>query len=465
MSAENRIISLVGVERLLELSGEGAALSFERKPRVLDYAPGDRIAHRYQLVRLIGKGGMGVVWEAHSEVLDIRVAIKLIHLTASNDEDKLRLIREAKTVARLSDPAVVRVFDCGETLNGEPYVVMELLAGQDLATRLEERGCLGPVEAVRTLLPIIRALGAAHDAGIVHRDVKPENVYLTKSATGEEQPKLLDFGIAKVEMPAEQRLTHLGSALGSPYYMSPEQARGEDVDRRTDLWGACVVLYEAIIGQLPFQGDGYNAVLYAVLSAEVSSFQQMSVDEPELWAIVSRGLERDRDLRWQTSAELVDALSQWLIARGVLHDLAGVSLHASPNRATLKSVRPAQVADGIDQETLARETTGPHGVARPRAKWLISALSTLFLAIALLVLWRVIRHPTESRAVSFPAAAATTSRAVQPIAPVLGVESTPEPVAEPPSNAKPLRPPPEPKPATRLQPAATENEPFKDPFQ
>jgi serine/threonine-protein kinase len=468
MSAENRIISLVGVERLLE-----------RSAGVSVHAPGDLIANRYHLVRLIGTGGMGVVWEAHSDVLDIRVAIKLIHPTASNNEDQRRLIREAKAVARLSDPAVVRVFDCGETLDGEPYVVMELLAGQDLATRLEERGRLPPVEAVRTLLPIIRALGAAHDAGIVHRDVKPENVYLAQSATGQEQPKLLDFGIAKLDMPAERRLTQLGSALGSPCYMSPEQARGEDVDLRTDLWGACVVLYEAVTGRLPFDGDGYNAVMYAILSTDIPSFSQLSVDEPELWAIVARGLERDCALRWQTSAELVDALGQWLLARGVLHDLSGVSLHALPNRTnpgtTLTSVRPAKVTESVDHLaetssslplalTRATESDRPRPFSRRCLRWFIAALATLASGAIGLVVWRVIQRPTDARVGSLPSAAAT-ARPVQP--PTPAVDATRPTVSAgsiAPASDAPLPARAEPRPSSRKPPSAPKGEAFKNPF-
>jgi serine/threonine-protein kinase len=333
MSAENRNVVLIGAERLMELTSVGERSDVVVNDRPYGYATGDVIASKYRLVRMIGKGGMGVVWEAHSDALDIRVAIKLIPSTLSNAEDQKRLIYEAQAVARLVDPAIVRVFDCGKTSRGEPYVVMELLVGHDLASRLDERGRLLPVEAVRTLLPIIRALGIAHDANIVHRDVKPENVFLTKTASGEEQPKLLDFGLAKVDLSWDKRLTHAGAAMGSPCYMSPEQARGEEVDRRADLWAFCVVLYETISGQLPFDGDTYNAIMYSILSAPVLSLPELSIDEPELWGILSRGFERDRELRWQTSAELLGALSDWLIERGIFQDISGVSLRGSKNRS------------------------------------------------------------------------------------------------------------------------------------
>jgi serine/threonine-protein kinase len=212
------------------------------------------ISGKYRLLRPIGRGGVGVVWEAHSEPLDIRVAVKLIHQSGTSEEVSQRLLLEARAAARLVDPGVIRIFTCGKTSKGDPYIVMELLEGEDLATRLEQRGHLQPIETVRTLLPIVRALSAAHAATIVHRDVKPENIFLAMSPSGEEQPKLVDFGIAKIDMSWDKRLTQAGLTLGSPGYMSPEQALGQEIDARSDLWGICVVIYEAITGAMPFDG-------------------------------------------------------------------------------------------------------------------------------------------------------------------------------------------------------------------
>ena len=309
-----------------------------------NYAAGEVIAGKCKLIRLLGRGGMGVVWEAHSQVLDIRVAVKLIQQFTTTSEMHQRLLLEAKAAARLVNPGVIRIFDCGQTSRGEPFIVMELLEGEDLATRLEKRGRLQPIEAVRTLLPIVRALGAAHAANIVHRDVKPENVFFTKSPTGEEQPKLFDFGIAKVDLSWEKRLTQAGSTLGSPSYMSPEQAQGDEVDRRSDLWGICIVLYEVITGRLPFDGANYRAIVHGILSADVKTFAELNIEEPDLWLIVNKGLERDRELRWQTSGDLADALGAWLIERGIMHDVTGVSLHATRTKNRLNQLRILETA-------------------------------------------------------------------------------------------------------------------------
>ena len=341
MCAENRSVGVGDPERVNPQ--DSAAVSVP-SAYVSGYSEGELIDGKYRLVRLLGRGGMGVVWEAFSQVLDIRVAVKLIQQFTSSSEMQQRLLLEAKAAARLVDPGVIRIFDCGQTSRGEPYIVMELLEGEDLATRLEKRGRLPPIEAIRTLLPIVRALGAAHAASIVHRDIKPENVFFTKSLTGEEQPKLFDFGIAKVDLSWEKRLTQAGSTLGSPSYMSPEQAQGDEVDRRSDIWGFCTVLYEVITGRLPFDGANYKAIVHAVLSADMRSFPDLGIDEPDLWAIVEKGLERDRDLRWQTSEDLADALGAWLIERGIMHDVTGVSLHATRTKSRVNQLRILETA-------------------------------------------------------------------------------------------------------------------------
>jgi eukaryotic-like serine/threonine-protein kinase len=149
---------------------------------------------------------------------------------------------------------------------------------------------------VQTLLPITEALLAAHERGIVHRDLKPDNIFLARSASGRLEPKVLDFGIARFDQNnAAPGLTSVGTVLGSPAYMSPEQARGEaDVDGRTDVWALCVVLYEVITGRLPFLGDNYNALLYAILEGQPKTFNELGISEPLLWSIISRRLENDR---------------------------------------------------------------------------------------------------------------------------------------------------------------------------
>jgi serine/threonine protein kinase len=162
------------------------------------YRAGDVIDGKYRLEGLLGKGGMGEVWTAHNETLGVLRALKLIPADLDSPESTDRLLREARAAARLADPAIVRVFDFGKTPWGDPYLVMELLSGEDLASVIRRRERLSALKAVRVLLPILRALCAAHAHGIVHRDLKPENIFLSKQPEGRIQPKLLDCGIAKL---------------------------------------------------------------------------------------------------------------------------------------------------------------------------------------------------------------------------------------------------------------------------
>lgn len=310
---------------------DGASLVLEVKaPAALPvhgytaYEPGVVVAQKFQLVRILGEGGMGSVWVAKNLALDVHVALKLIRAELAQAVPGLeeRLLQEARAAASIEHPAVIKVFDFGLTELSDPYIAMELLHGESLGGTIKRRGKLNPVRAVQTLLPIIEALLAAHERGVVHRDLKPDNIFLARTAGGRLEPKVLDFGIAKFEQKSAPNLTSVGTVLGSPAYMSPEQARGEgDVDGRTDVWAMCVVLYEVITGGLPFMADNYNALLYAILEGQPKSFTELGISEPLLWSIISRGLEKDRARRCPDMLELGRGLAIWLLDRGVQEDV------------------------------------------------------------------------------------------------------------------------------------------------
>ncbi len=302
------------------------------------YGPGDVIDGRYQLESLLGKGGMGEVWTARNDTLGVRRAIKLIREDAGGAENTDRLLHEARAAARLADPAIVRVFDFGRTNWGDPFIVMEMLEGEDLMSVINRRERLSPTKAVRVLLPLIRALGAAHEHGIVHRDLKPENIFLAKLDDGRVQPKLLDFGIAKLKNARDMRLTSAGAVIGSPLYMAPEQARGEEVDERADIWALSVVLYEAIAGSLPFNGDDRAEVMRAAMTTEPKDLSEHGVSDGGLWPIVKRGLSRNRDDRWPNMPELGRALARWLLDGGVKDDITGASIEAGWFRSARQSL-------------------------------------------------------------------------------------------------------------------------------
>ena len=290
------------------------------------YRSGDQIAGKFQLVRKLDEGGMGTVWAARNVDLDVHVALKLLRPELAETHAAHRLLAEARMLARLQHPAVVRVHACGRTDRGDPFVAMELLDGESLADHMCRRGRVAAVDAVSILLPVVDGLRAAHEAGIVHRDIKPENIFLAKVA-GRMQPKLLDFGIALAEAVAARRTTH-GAIMGSPVYMSPEQARGAEVGAASDLWSLSVVLFELVSARLPFEGDNYHAVLRAIIEDECPSLTELGCGDDLLAAIVERGLAKDPARRFASAKDLGTALAEWLIGQGVSEDASHVSLRA-----------------------------------------------------------------------------------------------------------------------------------------
>jgi len=240
------------------------------------------------------------------------------------------MAREAHAAARLGHPALVRVFDFGWTSRGDPYLVMELVQGETLSVAIAREGRISAIRAVQMLMPVADGLRLAHDRTIVHRDIKPDNIFLATDPLGRLQPKLLDFGIAKVG-PANHdgRLTQIGVVLGSPEYMSPEQALGvEDVDERTDVWSLAVVLYEMVTGTVPHRKANYNALMHAIIHEDPLPITEHAEGDASLWQVVSRGLAKDRDHRWSSMAEFGEALALWLYEHGIKEDICGNSIRA-----------------------------------------------------------------------------------------------------------------------------------------
>lgn len=326
------------------------------------------IGGRYRLEQLLGRGGQGSVWRAHHLTLGVPVALKLTSLSSADEQCAARLLQEARAAARLSHPAVVRVFDLGCHEGREPFVVMELLEGQSLARKLEREKRVSPVVALRLLLPIADALRAAHELGFVHRDIKPQNIFLARHEGSTcrpsrdcSYPKLLDFGVVKVPSDAARSdaITRAGVAVGSPLYLSPEQALCDDVDPRSDVWGFCATLYECVTGKLPFGGASYIEVVRAILEREPRSLSEHGVDDEELWQILRKGLAKAPEDRWASMAELGTALANLLARRGVREDAAGRSLAATwalsgSVKAPRVSRRPVSAAPPLPSNIPAR---------------------------------------------------------------------------------------------------------------
>ena len=295
------------------------------------YSEGSVVAQKYRLVRVLGEGGMGAVWVAQNLTLGVQVALKLIRSEIEGRVDGLteRLLTEARAAAAIGHPAIIQVFDFGLTEHSEPFIAMEMLHGESLSQVLKKRGRIAAGRAVRTLLPVIEALVVANQRGIVHRDLKPDNIFLAQQAN-RVQPKVLDFGIAKLSQGFSANLTSEGTVLGSPAYMSPEQARGEmDVDFRTDMWALCVVLYEMITGVHPFTGANWHGLMWSIMEGKPKPLAEHQIEEPALWAILSRGLSKERDKRYASMFEFGQQLAIWLIDQGVTRDICNSSLKST----------------------------------------------------------------------------------------------------------------------------------------
>ena len=286
---------------------------------------GDCVAEKYRLIRLLDVGGMGAVWVAHHLALDVHVAVKFILPDSGSPEAAARLLQEAQAAARVRHPAIVRVFDVGRTPDDEAYLAMELLEGEALAGALCREQRLEPGAAIRVLLPIAEALDALHRRGIIHRDVKPENIFLARDDAGYWQPKLIDFGLARSTAPDARRITATGAVMGTPVYMSRERLLGEDVDFQEDVWALSVVLYRAITGELPFDGRDPMLLLAALTENRPRSILDYGVGDADLWAILERGFA-PRGERWASAWDLGKALAGWLRQNGSPDDVSGVSL-------------------------------------------------------------------------------------------------------------------------------------------
>ena len=269
-------------------------------------ATGRIIAGKYRLVRELGRGGMGSVWVAEHTTLGMRVAIKLIDRSYPSADLRRRFEQEARAAASLQSPHVVQVFDYG--VDGiTPYLVMELLDGRSLAQRLHDEVLLTPAATFTVVSHVVHAISRAHEVGFVHRDLKPDNVFLVDTAD-HLLVKVLDFGVAKSLVGSNAELTRAGALMGTPAYASPEQIEGKPIDARSDLWGLGVITFQCLTGCLPFTRPTLPALLNAICREPLVVPSQVAEVPQGFDEWFARALERDPERRFQTAQEFRDTL-------------------------------------------------------------------------------------------------------------------------------------------------------------
>jgi serine/threonine-protein kinase len=307
---------------------------------------GTTVAGRYRLLRMIGEGGMGAVFEAEASPSGARVAVKLIKPAyAASPEVNARFLQEVQVATSIGHPNIVRVLDAGTDASG-PYIVLELLMGETLCDVLERR-TLGPREALGVMAATLEALGAAHAVGVVHRDIKPENIFLLNGADRCTGVKLLDFGISKIlsMQSAGGGLTRAGMAVGTPDYMSPEQAGGGRVDGRADLWSVGAVLYEAIARAKPFEGESYQQLVSRIILMPHIPLQQRVPAAPRgVCDLIDRALRKEAGDRYP-SAEAMVADVRHLLATLPSDEAMGFHRVEIPEAQRAGSQEPTQILE------------------------------------------------------------------------------------------------------------------------
>jgi serine/threonine-protein kinase len=337
-----------------------------------DDLTGNLIGDRYELLRLLGRGGMGTVYEARNNATFKRCALKILQAAELAGKSELveRFLREARASSIIESQHIIQIYDSGLDRRGWPFMVMEFLQGEDLEHLARRTGPMAPLGVAKIALQAASGLAKAHAAGIVHRDIKPANLYVTQKEDGSLIVKLLDFGIAKVKMDAFHEvstgLTRTGSLLGTPLYMSPEQVRrASQIDGRSDVWSLGVVMFELLSGELPWAEQGSLGELMAsILTAELPLLQDRAPwVPPELAEVVHRAMSRDLARRYADAAELRDAL--YGILRDGAHLLPETLAPVSSEQRAFMAPRLEVTHDGLLRAT-AR--TGLTATPRPRPK-------------------------------------------------------------------------------------------------
>lgn len=356
----------------------------------------------YRLVRILGEGGMGVVWEAEHTGLQKRVALKTLRAEVLTEPSVVeRFLREGKTASKFRHPNVVDITDVGQA-DGVPYLVMEFLEGESLASRLERGPALSLRETADIFIPVFAALQDAHNAGIVHRDIKPDNIFLARSADGHIRPVVLDFGIAKIAIErVEGGITRTATFLGTPYYVSPEQASdAKTVDARSDQYALGVSLYESLSLKKPFDSQTLIGIIHSIALGDYTPLSEHRPDlPPPIIDAVHRAMHKNANARFASVHDLGSVF--------IKHASTRIRAYYGPSFAWTEETRVVSVVTLEDPAVAALETAvnplsdtlrDRHLSGKPAASsrsWRYGAALAAVAALVVLVIWKFSTSPNE----------------------------------------------------------------------
>jgi serine/threonine-protein kinase len=374
---------------------------------------------RYKIEQIIGEGGMGFVYLARHKVIDKKVAVKVLRNDMARDRENLdRFLQEARAASSIGNPHIVDISDFGDLPDGSTYFVMEYLDGGSLSRLIDRDKPLASERICHIALQLADGLSAAHASGIVHRDLKPDNVILVPRGADEEFVKILDFGIAKVMSTAE-KLTVAGAVFGTPHYMSPEQAAGNPVDHRTDVYSLGIMLYEMASGSLPFNADNFMAILSQHMYQAPTPIREVAPEcSPGLEAVILKCLSKKPEARYQTMDDLRVDLEK--LKNGEVPSAVAEMV----NRADGFSVPP---------EYFKRSSTSisPMSLAEPKRPWALYGAAVTAILVGVVAVIIAVRTVTSQPPPQPPPAALTEPVPAPPPTPQITAPPEPPPPAEP----------------------------------